>query len=44
VLHAIARSKLDEFQAAGDGDRSLLHAGLMEAWGDLEAAVANLDP
>ena len=44
VLHAVARSKLEEFKAAGDAERQHLEAGLKSAWGDLEAAVENLGP
>jgi hypothetical protein len=44
VLHATARLKLEEFKAAGDVERRSLASGLRNAWGDMEAAVANLGP
>jgi hypothetical protein len=44
LLHAIARSKLHEFKAAGSAERSVLEAGLNVAWSDLELALENLGP
>jgi hypothetical protein len=42
ALHAIARAKLDEFNAADGAKRRRLEAGLKSAWGDLGAAIENL--
>jgi hypothetical protein len=38
ALHAIARAKLDEFVAAGTGDRARLEDELERAWSELAAA------
>lgn len=44
VLHATARSKLDEYKAAGVAERRLLEVGLKTAWGDMQVAIESLDP
>jgi hypothetical protein len=46
ALHAIAKSKFDEFRAAavGDAKRTRLKAEMKVAWDDLDAAFKNPMP
>lgn len=44
ALHAIARSKLDQFKAAESTERGHLETGMRSAWSDLEEALENLVP
>lgn len=43
ALHAIARSALNEFRAATGADRQRLQPALMSAWGELKAALEDVD-
>jgi len=41
AMHAIARSKFDEFRAANDPERARLEPELKSAWNELEAAFTS---
>ncbi len=44
ALHAIARSRLDEFRAAKQTERKRLTAEMKRAWNELDAAFKNRRP
>jgi hypothetical protein len=44
ALHAIAKSRLDEFRAAGATERARLEAEMKSAWEELDAAFKNPRP